>query len=123
GRAFIAHDEGERFRHFAPDARVSRRGSETFTVYERPGGIQIINITDTNGRLLRRVRRGPDGREIVLIENARGPGFGTGLAVGLVAGAAVGVAAGVFLDLPPPIVTIPRERYIVEAGYAPPVLL
>jgi outer membrane protein OmpA-like peptidoglycan-associated protein len=117
GRRFIRNDDGERFRRFG-NVQSSRRGSETFMVYERPGGYQIVNVTDSNGRLLRRVRRGPDGREVVLIENRRGPGFGTGLAVGLVAG----VAAGVFLNLPPPVVTIPRERYIVE-GDAPPDLL
>jgi outer membrane protein OmpA-like peptidoglycan-associated protein len=122
GRTFIAHDENERFRAFAPNARIERRGSENFTIYERPGGVQIVNITDDRGHLLRRVRRGPDGREIVLIEN-RGPGFGTGLAVGLAAGLVGGVAAGVFLDLPPPVIRIPREQYIVEAAYAPPLAL
>jgi outer membrane protein OmpA-like peptidoglycan-associated protein len=122
GRTFIAHDENERFRAFAPNARVERRGSENFTIYERPGGVQIVNITDANGHLMRRVRRGPDGREVVLIEN-RGPGFGTGLAVGLAAGLVGGVAAGVFLDLPPPVIRIPREQYIVEAAYAPPLAL
>jgi outer membrane protein OmpA-like peptidoglycan-associated protein len=116
---FIRNDDGDRFRRFAPNAQVSKRGAETFTVYDRPGGFQIINITDSNGRLLRRVRRGPDGREYVLIENRRGAGFGTGVAVGLVAG----VAAGVFLNLPPPAVNIPRDRYIVDAYDAPPDLL
>jgi outer membrane protein OmpA-like peptidoglycan-associated protein len=122
GRAFIAHDEGERFRAFAPNARVERRGAENLTIFDRPGGIQIVNVTDANGHLLRRVRRGPDGREVVLIEN-RGPGFGAGLAVGLTAGLIGGVAAGVFLDLPPPVITIPREQYIVDAAYAQPVAL
>jgi outer membrane protein OmpA-like peptidoglycan-associated protein len=122
GRVFISHDESERLRVFAPNARVERRGAENLTIIERPGGVQIVNITDERGHLLRRVRRGPDGREIVLIEN-RGPGFGTGLAVGLAAGLVGGVAAGVFLDLPPPVITIPRERYIVEAAYAPPATL
>ncbi|HEY7301172.1 MAG TPA: OmpA family protein [Xanthobacteraceae bacterium] len=122
GHAFIAHDEGERLRVFAPNARVERRGPENFTIFERPGGVQIVNVTDANGHLLRRVRRGPDGREVVLIEN-RGPGFGAGLAVGLTAGLIGGVAAGVILDLPPPVIRIPREQYIVEAAYAQPVAL
>jgi outer membrane protein OmpA-like peptidoglycan-associated protein len=68
--------------------------------------------------LLRRVRRGPDGREVVIIDN-RGPGFGTGLAVGL----GVGLATGVLLNLAPPVVTIPQERYIVAASVAPAPLL
>lgn len=119
GRIIIRSDENERFRRFAPNAQVSQRGGETFMVYERSGGIKIINVTDSHGRFIRRVRRNPDGREVVLIENRRGPGFGTGLAVGL----AAGVAAGVFLNMAPPVVTIPRERYIVDLDAAPPDLL
>src|SRR5215813_3466056 len=119
GHTFIRADENERFRRFAPNAQTSQRGGETFTSYSRPGGFQVINVTDSNGRLLRRVRRGPDGREVVLIENRRGPGFGTGLAVGL----AAGVTAGVLLNLAPPVISIPRERYIVDLDGAPPALL
>jgi OOP family OmpA-OmpF porin len=119
GRVVIQTDEGERFKRFAPNARVEQRGNERFAVYERPGNVQIINITDNSGRLLRRVRRGPDGREVVLIENRRGPGFGTGLAVGL----AVGVGAVVALNLAAPVINIPRERYIVDLDVAPPDLL
>jgi OmpA-OmpF porin, OOP family len=119
GRTIITSDENERFRRFAPNARVERRGNETFTVYERPGGFRIINVTDANGRLIRRIRRGPDGREVILIDNRRGPGFGTGLAVGL----AAGVGAALFLNLRPPVINIPRERYIVDLDAAPPDLL
>src|SRR5262249_61004095 len=109
----------ERFRRFAPNAQTSQRGGETFISYSRPGGFHVINVTDSNGRLVRRVRGGRDGREVVLIENRRGPGFGTGLAVGL----AAGVTAGVLLNLAPPVISIPRERYIVDMDRAPPVLL
>jgi OOP family OmpA-OmpF porin len=119
GKVVIQADENERFRRFAPNAKVEVRGNERFAVYERPGNVQIINITDNNGHLLRRVRRGSDGREVVLIENRRGPGFGTGLAVGL----AVGVGAVVALNLAAPVINIPRERYIVDLDVAPPDLL
>src|SRR5207248_2303844 len=105
GRVIIRNDDNVRFQMFAPNAQVTRRGNENFMVYERPGGYQIINVTDANGHLLRRVRRGPDGREFVLIDNRRGPGFGTGLAVGLAAGV---VASAVYLSLPPPVISIPR---------------
>ena len=120
GRVIIRNDDNVRFQMFAPNAQVTRRGSENFMVYERPGGFQIINVTDANGHLLRRIRRGPDGREYVLIDNRRGPGLGTGLAVGLGVGV---VASAVYLSLAPPVVTIPRERYIVTAAVAPPALL
>jgi len=81
----------------------------------RPGGYEVITVTGPDGRLLRRIRRGPDGREVVLIDNRRGPGFGAGLAVGAVAGFALGLAA--------PVITLPRERYIVDVSGAPAPLL
>ncbi len=114
----IRNDDNERFRRWGAP-RFEQRGHEHHAYIARPGGYQIINITDADGRLLRRVRRGPDGREIVLIDNRRGPGFGTGVAVG----AGVGLAAGVLLGLAAPVVTIPRERYIVDVSAAPRPLL
>lgn len=119
GRAYIRHNEVDRFRRNARDVRVERRGSETVTVVERPGGTRIVTVTDEDGRLLRRVRRERDGREVVIIENSRrgperrGPGVGAGVAIGA---AAAGLALGAYyIDLPPPRVRIPRERYVLEA--------
>jgi outer membrane protein OmpA-like peptidoglycan-associated protein len=102
GQIFIRHDDSERFRSFE-GARVERRGNENYTILRRPGGVEIITVTDANGRLLRRVRRGPDRREIVLIDNQPRRG-----------------SSGFFLNLAPPPVTIPRERYIVEMDDATP---
>lgn len=101
-RAIIRHDETERFRtgggRFGGDVRTERRGNDFQQVVVRPGGIQIINVVDENGRLIRRSRRGPDGREFVIIDNRpRGPGF--------------------FVQLPPPVIRIPRERYIYDYSY------
>ena len=62
GKVVIQTDENERIKRFAPNAKVEVRGNEKLVVYERPGNVQIINITDNNGQLLRRVRRGSDGR-------------------------------------------------------------
>jgi outer membrane protein OmpA-like peptidoglycan-associated protein len=114
GRAFVRHDETERFRMWG-EPRWERRGAERYAFIERPGGYQIITVTDDSGRMLRRIRRGPDGREVILIDNRGGPGFGTGLGVGL--------AAGVILGLAAPVVTIPREHYIVDMSAAPAPLL
>jgi outer membrane protein OmpA-like peptidoglycan-associated protein len=108
GRVFVRHDETERFRHFGGNHRFEDRGRERFNYISRPGGYQIITVTDPNGRMLRRVRRGPDGREVVLINNA-------------VVGAAV--ATGFILALAAPQILIPRERYIVDVAVAPPALL
>jgi len=103
-RDFIRHDEADRFRFNAREVNVERRGNDTVTVVVRPDGSRIITEVDETGRLIRRIRRDPSGREEILIDNAfqpRGPGY-----------------AGYFVDLPPPVVRIPRELYIREANRA-----
>jgi outer membrane protein OmpA-like peptidoglycan-associated protein len=63
-------------------------------------------VVDRDGRLVRRIRRDPTGREIIIIDNSFGPprpGFG-----------------GYYVDLPPPVIRIPRERYILEVERASP---
>ena len=58
--------------------------------------------------MLRRIRRDERGREIIIIDNSyRDP-------------SAVG---GFYVDLPPPVIRIPRDRYIVESEVAPPELI
>ena len=105
GRTIIRHNEIDRFRWQARDAHVERRGSDTVTVFVRPDGSRVFTVTDESGRLLRRYRRAPDGREIVIIDNRySGPPM----------------IGGYFVDLPPPIIRIPRERYIVDTQYAQP---
>ncbi|MDB5590674.1 OmpA family protein, partial [Enterovirga sp.] len=99
GRTIIRREEAGRFRYGATDVRTERRGSETVVITERAGGVQIVTYTDAEGRLLRRARRGPDGREVVIIDNrVRGGGR----------------PGDYFVRLPPPVVGIPRERYILE---------
>jgi OmpA-OmpF porin, OOP family len=74
----------------------------------RPDGSRIITITDRDGQLLRRIRRDDRGREIIIIDNTyRDP-------------RAVG---GFYVELPPPVIRIPHDRYIVEAEDAPPELI
>jgi outer membrane protein OmpA-like peptidoglycan-associated protein len=105
GQEFVRHDEMERFRYGARDIRVQREGAETRTIVIRPDGDQIITVTGPDGQLLRRIRRDREGREIIIIDNTyRDP-------------AAVG---GFYVDLPPPIIRMPMNRYIVEADEAPP---
>ncbi len=104
GRAVIRHDEGDRFRRTFRDQRVERRNDgSTVTTYIRPGGIQVISVVDSHGRLLHRYRRGPDGRRVVLIDNRRyhRPGVG-------------GIFLGGYVALAPPVIRIPREKYIVD---------
>jgi outer membrane protein OmpA-like peptidoglycan-associated protein len=104
GRFIIRHNETDRFRWQARNAHVERHGADTVTVFERPDGSRIYSVTDESGRLLRRYRRAPDGREIIIINNRYSGPF----------------VAGYFVNLPPPVIRIPRERYIVEAQYARP---
>lgn len=108
GQSYVRHNEVDRFRFGARDVRVQQRGNETRTVVIRPDGTQIITVTNRDGGLLRRIRRDERGREVIIIDNSfRGPrGIG-----------------GFFVALPPPVIRIPQERYIVEYEDAPPELV
>ncbi|MFD1282516.1 OmpA family protein [Methylobacterium goesingense] len=118
---FIRHDENERFRDLDRRAyRSERRGGDTITYLDRPGGEQIVTIVDDDGRLVRRSRRFRDGREVVIIDNSFGGGARRPIYDDVV-------------DLPPPDIRIPRNRYVVdydgadegavyEALSAPPVV-
>ncbi len=88
----------------ARDVRVERHGNDSRTIIVRPGGERIVTAVDRNGFLLRRSRILPNGREIVIINNR--PRVG-----------------GFFVVLPPPVIRIPRERYIVAYRQAPPALI
>ena len=69
--------------------------------------MRVVTVVDANGRLLRRFRRDRDGREHNIIDNRR---FYRNVGIGLGIGA-LGIIA---LNLPPPRVTIPYDRYIVD---------
>ena len=107
GRAIIRHDETARFSRLNRDTRTDRRrDGVTLNVFARRDGGEVVSESDDEGRLLRRYRRDQSGREIVLIDNrdyyrrrGRGEGF-------------------VFIDLPAPRITIPREKYIVDYSAA-----
>jgi outer membrane protein OmpA-like peptidoglycan-associated protein len=107
GRFMIRHDEGERFRFNARDVRQERRGNDNVTTVVRADGARIVTVVDPNGRLLRRSRFMPDGREVIIIDDS-GP---------------VRADGGYFVELAPPMVRIPRERYIVETERASPELI
>ena len=107
-RIIIQHDDSERFRRLR-DAQTERRpDGRVETFYVRPDGVRVISEVDASGRLVRRYRRGRDGREYAIIDNRR---FLRNVGIGIGVGA-IGVA--IALNLPPPAVSIPRERYIVD---------
>jgi outer membrane protein OmpA-like peptidoglycan-associated protein len=100
----IRHNESNRFTINASNVRSERRGANTETIVQRGGGYSIVTVTDDNGRLLRRMRRDQRGRDVVIIDN----------------GFAGPRAANMFIQLAPPVIRIPRERYIVEMGRSRP---
>ncbi len=110
GTAIIRRDEDQRFRDLGWQGRSERRGGETRTVFERPDGSRVITVTDERGRLLRRIRTEPDGREVIIIDNT-------------VRGGGPDRFADEIVVLPPPPLPIPRERYIVDAEGADEGLL
>jgi len=101
-RTIIRHDDANRFAVGARDVRVERRGNYRETIIERPNGVRIVNVLDDNGRLLRRMRRGPDGRDVIIINNDYGRPR----------------ASNFFVALPPPMIRIPRNHYIIDADAA-----
>jgi outer membrane protein OmpA-like peptidoglycan-associated protein len=108
GQSFVRHDETDRFRFGARDIQTKQVGGETQTIVIRPDGSQIINVNGRDGQLMRRIRRDRQGREIIIIDNTyRDP-------------RAVG---GFYVDLPPPVIRIPYDRYIVDADGAAPDLI
>jgi outer membrane protein OmpA-like peptidoglycan-associated protein len=108
GQSFIRHNEEDRFRFGARDIQTQRVGGDTRTIVIRPDGSQIITVVGGDGQLLRRIRRDREGREIIIIDNSyRDPRYGVGF----------------YVDLPPPLIRIPYNRYIVEADEAPPDLI
>lgn len=111
-RVFIQNDDSHRFAAYR-GAQVNRRPDgfrETF--YTRPDGFRVYSEHDANGRLMRRYRRGPDGREYSIIDNRN---FWRNAAIGV----GVGVAtAALIVSLSRPAVALPRERYIVDYARA-----
>jgi OmpA-OmpF porin, OOP family len=102
-RVIIRHSEAQRFAVGARNVRVESRGGRTVTVIERPNGVRIITVTDADGHLIRRVRRDPNGREIVIVDESF-----------------AGPRRDIFVDLRPPTISIPRDRYIVDLDRARP---
>jgi outer membrane protein OmpA-like peptidoglycan-associated protein len=124
GRLVIQRNDSDRFRSHSRNVRnvrTERQGEGIATIVERPNGTRIINVTDSNGRLLRRSRRDARGREVVLIDNERRGRRGGVIAAGAIGAAAV--AGLVILNMQSPVVRIPRDRYIVEADRADRALM
>jgi outer membrane protein OmpA-like peptidoglycan-associated protein len=99
-RTIIRHDDTERFRRAGANEQVVRRGDRTERIIVRPGGVRVVSVYNAQGQLVRRTRV-VNGREYVLFTNTPAVGF------------------GFIIKVPPPVIHIPRERYIVEYRSAP----
>jgi OOP family OmpA-OmpF porin len=106
-RTIIRRDENDRFRRTGRDVNVQRFGNETRTVVVGPNGQRFVTVTGPDGRLIRRSRY-VNGREVVIIDNRPRGGRRYDSFYVVLPALALGALA------------IPRERYIVEAEYAPP---
>lgn len=101
----IHRNETTVINNFYPSARsVPRPNGITETFYVRPDGVRIFSETDRNGRLIRRYGRPPGGAEIVYVDNRK---FYRNLAIGV----GIGIVA---LVIAAPVISMPRERYIVD---------
>lgn len=132
-RLVIQKDEAQELRRFAPNARVTRNPAGiTSTVVSRPNGVQIVTETDRNGQLVRRYRRDGRGRDTIIIDNRRRGISGRDVAIGVGVGVVGAAILNAIVDVPPPRIGLPRDKYIVdyddaseedvyEALMAPPV--
>jgi outer membrane protein OmpA-like peptidoglycan-associated protein len=103
GHAFIRHNEVDRFAVNARSVQNEQRGNQTISVVVRADGTRIQTVLDADGRLIRRSRFDANGREIVIIDNSW---------------VTPEVSVNFVVDLPPPIISIPREHYIVDMDRA-----
>jgi outer membrane protein OmpA-like peptidoglycan-associated protein len=101
-RAIIRHSESDRFAVGARHVNVEHHDGRTVTIVVRPNGVRIVSTTDRYGHLIRRVRRDPHGREIVIIDDSR---------------FAPRRRDEIFVEVPPPRIH-DRDRYIIEADRA-----
>ena len=99
-RRFIVHDANDRFRELGYRIDRQRRGDAFVDTVGLPGGGAVLTFTTPDGRLLRRVRRGQDGREVVLFENG--------------IGGRLRPLQDDVVVLPTPRLRIPPDRYIVD---------
>ena len=112
GQLLIRHDENRRFE--ASGGRVfeqaGQNGHRIITI-NRPDGSQIITERDGDGNILRRTRKPPNGQIVVIIDAKPADKRQ--------------IAAGVeyLRRLPPVVLNIPMQQYVVESRAATPQVM
>ena len=102
----VAPDEGGRLLYGADDVEVQNlpRGM-TRTIVHRRNGVDIVTVRDRYGDIVKRSKIFPDGTEIVLIDNRFPDDY-------------QGERPQRLRNLPPLVIGIPEDTYIVDYGDA-----
>ena len=109
GDVVIRNDESNRINYAARDVEVRRLpdGTEELTAW-RKNGVRVVTLRDGRGNVIRRTRVLENGRSYVLFENdpmvnQRQP--------------------EIVINLPPVVIGMPSDRYVVEAEASPPEVI
>ena len=108
GNIYIEPDvpDDDRLLYDADNVEVQElEGGRTRTIVYRRNGVQIVTVRDRYGDIIRRVKVLPDGRQIVLIDNRFPEDYDPR-------------RQRILRDVPPPIIGIPQDQYVVDLGEA-----
>jgi outer membrane protein OmpA-like peptidoglycan-associated protein len=105
----VVPDDADRLLYGADNVEVQQlRGGRTRTIVYRRNGVQIITTRNRYGDILRRVKRLPDGTDIILYDDRFDDDDGDRR------------RPSILLDVRPPLIGIPEDEYIVDLGRADP---
>lgn len=105
----VVPDDADRLLYGADNVEVQElRGGRTRTIVYRRNGVQIITTRNRYGDILRRVKRLPDGTDIVLYDNRFDDDDDERL------------PPPILHDVRRPRIDIPEDEYIVDLGRADP---
>jgi outer membrane protein OmpA-like peptidoglycan-associated protein len=104
GSFFLRKDENELLRRNGTRVRTEQlRGGRSLTTARRPNGVEVVTLRNQYGDILHRIKRYPNGDEVVLIDNRN---------------AVSRDVVNYERTLPPVRLGIPLSEYIVDAGRA-----
>lgn len=111
--SFIRHDESARIARKRKEIRRERRKDGLIAVVTAGlAGALIYSLQDEDGRVVRRSRRDHDGREYVFFDDTHA--YHDDYRYG------EDSYRDSYIDLPPPVIRIPHDRYVVDYDRASP---
>jgi outer membrane protein OmpA-like peptidoglycan-associated protein len=112
GQLVVTHDEEARFRMSGGRVFDQQAGDgQRITTVNRPDGSQIVTVGDADGNIVRRTRKRASGEVVVLVEAK--PADKQQIAAGL----------DYLRRLPPIVLDIPMQQYVVEGRQAAPQVI